>query len=1141
MRPVWEILHPYPEVEEGRVTEDSFVVSIGGIWEYLEHNLPANIDERYLDPEGFYRRTHFTEAMKELLSQVITRLNRGSAQSVHHLQVGMGGGKSHTLLLLYYMAKYKDKALPYLRREGIAEEVPNFRVAILDGSRISPTFGKSFPDGSKVLSLWGLLFKQLGIYDKFKEVDRLEEGPDVSMIREALAAEPTLILIDEITMYITNSTPRLASRIQAFLQALTAAVKESSGCAMVLATPIGVFPEALELVSNILTRYCTPTIIAAAREYKNIRKRALFTDDFDSITEETEEIAREYEAQYRQHLPQWAATSLTSIMDNYPFHPFVDRTLQRLKEHQAFQEVRDELRFLAGLIYSVWQHKEPDVYLITVGHADLEDQYVRGGTIAKVRDPIIVARFDTDLEERLVEIPGEIRETAKKVLATIVLNSLSGGSPLDRGVTRQDAVYALLTPESTPALIDEALNQIVKQLWFVNPLGDRYVFGQPNINKLIDDYVRKVETDQKLKGQWWDTIRSELVAWKDNALKQYHRKAREKQTDSLFDSENVIIWANRSDEIPDDKSIKLIFTDYIIPETAEPAEEKPISETHRVARSTSEACEAVRDLYASYGQKPRDYKNTVYFLVADKNLVEKNGPVSTAKQLLALQEMLRDREELKNLIGESGLNAIEQSRADMERDLRPSCVAAYQYLVYPSSGGLASIQLGEERRAVDQFLSLVEERLETQVKKILRETTPDALLDRYWPRGRDRIEVRDLIEGFYRRPEIEFITHRQVAESAIREALRSGDLAYTYQNEVYYNREPLLVDDHGILVRNPDVVTVSLEAIDDKRDPLRIRLLLDGKKEEFTPASLPDLKGISRTVRPTPPGELTFRGWLDGLQTEERTINWDQNKTLVLEYEREVIPPQEVELDVKAINTKTNIEMEVAVLVNGVSYQTPIAEKFPKGKRCEIRMATPSGMSFQGWSDGSRHLERTVTCDYNKVLIATFEPVTPGIEVLKWSGPLPEGVKRIHGLLDGSARYIKTELSADFDELTKNLGALLQLLKQPYIIDVQAHGGKVLGFEYLTVSAKASSEKQSGVRSCLTQLKSYLEEATLTLEKTEGDYTSMKELIRSEALNAIEKMNGDLSYEIHMLTDPTKKPEPTRTLKGLIDEFKRVS
>ena len=1148
MRPVWEVLHPYPEVEEGRVTEDSFVISIGGIWERLEYGLKVDVDPRYLDPEGFYRRTHFTDAMKQLIGDVVARLKGEPAQSIHHLKVGMGGGKSHTLLLLYFLSRYRDKAIHYLKREGIADDVPPFRVAVLDGSRLSVTFGKSFPDGSRVLTIWGLLFKQLGVYETFEDADRWEVGPDVSMIKEALAERPTLILIDEITLYVTNliSQRRLADRAQAFIQSLTTAVKETPGCALVVASPMGLYPEGLKLVSDVLGRYCSPTVIAAGREYKRIRKRAMYTDDFDAIAQEVEALAREYEACYRQHLPGRAAVSVEAITDNYPFHPFVDRTLYRLKVNTAFQQVRDELRFLAGLIYSVHRKRDPDTYLISVGDADLQDDYVRGGTITKLRDPILVARLDTDLEERLLEIPEGLRDPSKKVLATIVLNSLAGGSPMEMGVTREDAIYALLTPGSTPALIDEALKQIVRHLWFVNPVGDRYVFGQRNINKILDDYVRKVERDKSLRGRWWDLITSELSRWKTGAVKQYVKTAKDKGKPPLFESEDIQFWPNRSDEIPDDNSIKLIFTDYTLPLTSVISEEdltreeRTLSIRQRVASTPEEACDAVRDLYNTYGQTPRNYKNTVFFLVADRNLVEKNGPVGYTKQLMALEEMLKDREGLQTLIGEPGIKAVERLKADTIRDLRPSCVAAYRFLVYPSGGGLSALELGEERRAIEQFLTLVEERLDDQANKILRSMTTEALLDRYWPKRKERVEVRDLVEGFYRRPEIEVIESPKVVEDAVRKALRDGRIAYSYQNEVYYGREPLSVDGKGILVKNPEVITVTVEAVDEKGDILSVRLNVDGKKEAMTPTTIPDLRGVSKTIRPLIPTEMIFKGWRDGFQVEERTVNWDKSKTIVLQFEHVDILVAPVSIEVSAIDTKANTSLDVTVSIDGITYQTPAEASFPRGKRCSVKAATPKGMTFQGWSDGNSHLERVVFCEYDLILTAYFAPVTPGAEIIRWAGPIPDGVKNVETMLDRTAKHARVKFAVDYDTLSRSLGAMLQLMKQSYTIEVEASGGSSLGFQKLMVSAKAESDQKGSVRSCLTQLKGYLDAVAVKLEKTEEDYKPLNQLLSGDALEALEKIKGTMDYELHVLSDTTRKPEPQRTLKGLISEFKRV-
>ena len=51
LKTVWEVLHPYPEVAEGRVTEDSFVVSMGAIWEKLELGFKLEIDPDILMPK----------------------------------------------------------------------------------------------------------------------------------------------------------------------------------------------------------------------------------------------------------------------------------------------------------------------------------------------------------------------------------------------------------------------------------------------------------------------------------------------------------------------------------------------------------------------------------------------------------------------------------------------------------------------------------------------------------------------------------------------------------------------------------------------------------------------------------------------------------------------------------------------------------------------------------------------------------------------------------------------------------------------------------------------------------------------------------------------------------------------------------
>jgi hypothetical protein len=1131
LKPVWETLHPYPEVAAGNVTEDSFVVSMGAVWERLELGAKVDVDPRYLDPEGFYRRTHFTDSMRELLKAITSRMEGEKAQSIHNLQVGMGGGKSHTLLLLYYLSKHREKVLPFLKRENIADKVPQFRIAVIDGSRID-MFGKRYPDGTHIQTLWGMLFKALGVYPKYKEIDTLGQAPSVTTLKEALSAEPTLILIDEPTIYIQNimGNNRHIGVFQAFLQNLTTAVSETPGCALVVTAPTGIYEEARRLISEVLSRYCAPSIIATPREYKSVRRHALYTDDFEKLTTSIDNTARSYEELYRKNLPTRVATAQQTIRDNYPFHPFVDQTLSNLKENQTFQQIRDELRFLASLIYSVHKTKDPDAALISVGHARLEDGYVRGGTIGKLKNPILVSQLDTDLEERMQQIPEELRETARKALAIIVLNSLTTTGPQQQGVTEEEAKYALLTPQVNPALIPEALKEIRGKLWFVDLSGDRYVFGRTNINKLIDDYMRRVEKDPKLAGLWWNEIQKELNAWRDSALAAYRKQTVGKRP--LWDSRNLHVWVNRSDEVPDTTSLQLVLADYTVAANG--------SGRTRAASNPDEACDAVRDLYQNWGHTSRSYKNTVYFLVAGRPEDILSGPVRLAKELMALEAMEKDKDDLMVKVGEEGFNQIKLLRAQAKSNLAPSCPSAYQWLVYPSPSGLTAIQLGAERMLTENIPSIVEDRLRTVAKKIVDQISTDTLLDRYWPKGSKKAEVKNIVEGFYRRPEIEVITDRAVAEKAIQEAVAEGKAAYSYGSELIFKKPTGPLRDEGLVIRDPDVSNVVIRAEDEDGTPLPITIWIDKRETKATPSTIEDLVDRIHTVNPAVPEGLDFLGWADGSKELEREISWDRDAEYIIRCARKKKGEvEDVELTIVALNIKTGEYLDVTALIDGQPYKTQLPVLVEKNKQHSIRVETPKGMAFEKWSDGNLNQSRTIICDVDQHLQARFTPLTPGQRLISETKPVSEAVTDLQNLLSHQTREVKLTFTTGYTDCSKHIGALMMLHPQPYTIEFTASAEKGKPIETLRVSASANSEKQGELRSLLTQLRDYLDKAEITFTKKEQEFTPLRNMISEEALKQVSKMPGSLSYRLIAMED-TALPQPTRSLKSTLDEFKRV-
>ena len=1144
MKRVWEVLHPYREVVDGSVTEDSFVVTVGGVWERLELGRSVEVAPRYLDPEGFCRRTHFTEALRSIIQNVIRRLNGESVQSTYHLRVGMGGGKSHTLLLLYYLARNRDKVAPFLRQAGISHSIPKARVVVLDGMRVSPHFGFTYPDGTKVNTLWGLLLKQLGVYEAYRDLDSWKEAPTIPVLREVLSPEPTLILVDELTPYVAQVGDR-EDRIQAFLQALTAAVKETKGCALVVTTPIGVYEEAYRLIAPILDRYSKPMVLASGAEYKEIRRRTIFQDDFRALQESIARLAQEYGSYYATHLPNYAARAEETIPDNYPFHPFVDRTLLKLKNSEAFQEVRDELRFLAGLVYSVYRARPPDAYLITVGHAELTDQYVRAGTIAKLQNPILVNRVDDDLTRVKGTFEAELRQAGMRVLTTIVLNSLAAETPLQLGVTEEEVIYALLTPDLHPALLKKALAECGKKLWFVNLTDGRWVFGSPNLIKLIDDYIHKVERDRSLRGRWWDIIREELTRWKTSTYKYYLKDAKEK-VKPLFEEGNIYIWPVKSEEIPDDRCIKLIFLDYhlplasVIPEEYLSQDERATSIETRLASSHEEAVQAAKEFSENYGRSSRKYKNTVFLLVADKTLVEKNGPIKYAKQLLALNEMLKDREQLKPLIGDTGLTSIEQMREICIRDLQPSCVTVYRYLLYPSRDGLAAIELGEERRNLQGFLTMVESKLKTQAQKIIDVIDAESLLTRYWPHERPRLEVQELIDGFYRRPELELVSEEAAIERAIRSAIREGKLVYTYGHETYYKREPPKLEGSGVLLRDFKLITLHFEAVDEHDKPLNVPITIDNKSIMKTPFSLPDLSESTHTLVPEIPTDMVFDGWSDGIKEPMRTLTWDSERTLKLLLKSKGPPPPtpEVSLTLEAFEISKNQPLHVNLWLDGLQYRTPYRGKVAKDSTHEIRLERPPDLMFIGWSDQVDSLERKVVCDIDTALVAKFKPIE-GMELWEGSVKLSEAYDHFKQVMDRDVNQLRLVIKMDYTTYMKYSGSIGMLLRGSHEVTFTGAGGTKMGLKQFTVQAKGGSDKVEVMKSSLTQLRGYLETVEVTLNIRLEDHKPLREVVSEDALEALRSAEGLLEYRAQLRGTGLKEDRPKRTLEDLLESFKK--
>jgi len=129
MKPWREIAVPHQDVLVGTFQQAEFAADLMAVHQ-------GKADPTYQDPTAFFQRTFITEGMRLLLTSVAQRLNGGGGDPVMQLQTAFGGGKTHTMLAVYHLAKggYATKDLAgvssLLDQAGLAG-IPACRIAVL--------------------------------------------------------------------------------------------------------------------------------------------------------------------------------------------------------------------------------------------------------------------------------------------------------------------------------------------------------------------------------------------------------------------------------------------------------------------------------------------------------------------------------------------------------------------------------------------------------------------------------------------------------------------------------------------------------------------------------------------------------------------------------------------------------------------------------------------------------------------------------------------------------------------------------------------------------------------------------------------------------------------------------------------------
>ena len=714
MRPYHTIAVPDRDILEGRFEYSIFAADL---WEVVQGRAPVE----YRDREEFFRKTFITHGLETLLRVVERRLTGGGGDPVIQLQTPFGGGKTHSLIALYHKGQEWG--------EQFGAKVAVFSGQVLEGRD----------------RLWELLEEQLTGEVK---ILKGEVAPGRDRLMEVLkGAEPVLILIDELLLYLTKGAgvkigeSTMAAQTLVFLQELTEVMGLLERGVLVLAYPsqpeedlgeVGaLLLEKLKKVSGRVESIYTP--VEEWEISQLIRKRL-----FSSLDQrQMEKVVAEVVEQFRQEnlLPAGEHPSQyrERFRKSYPFLPEVVEILyNRWGSFPKFQRTRGVLRLLAMVIGDTKESPLPYISLadFNLSNPQIREELLR--VIGPEYNSVIGADItgpDAGAKRADLAVGDSYRglKLGTRTATTIFLYSFSGGER--KGATREEVKRVATTPANPASLVGEVLEELRSRLFYLQYRNDLYFFtNQPNLNQI--KLVKKANLDPE-------------------EVRELERRFLEKGVIPNSSPLKPFIWIEESREIPDTPEFKLV----ILPE---------------------EDLKFFEEVVTQRGELGRVYQNNIFFLVPEE--MERRQLEEELKEILVIGEILRDET----------LNLTPQQRRELEEELKlrrgkgkEGVRRAYRVLYLPREKGFRRILLPLPAVGVGGsipervFGELVKSGKEGGAEELLERVTPTMLLP-FIENG--EVEIKTIFEtGLRVRGEdnFRFLSLEGVVES-VKDGVREG-------------------------------------------------------------------------------------------------------------------------------------------------------------------------------------------------------------------------------------------------------------------------------------------------------------------------------------------------------------------------------
>lgn len=525
MKTIFDLCEPRDDVVRGRMPDEEFAADLAAV---IDDRAPRE----YADPAVFFQNTYPTKGLKTLLDTVCRRLSGqgGEHNSLIRLDTQFGGGKTHNLIALLHAARgmsgvtspdeFIDPGL--LPREEV-------RIAALDGENSDPANGVRLDERIVARSLWGEMAYRLAGRQGFERVRKSDEehiAPGVSTIEELFGGQPTLILLDEIAVYLRKVArvyPDQTDQFTAFIQALLKAVSATPNVALVFTLAVRtedqvakdayrseqqIAMQAFEEAESVIARKATQLNPTAEDETIDVLRRRLFDDvDLGAAHAVTEQYFDLWDRN-KNIMPAEAFNAETreQFRRGYPMHPELLNTLiEKTSSLATFQRTRGMLRLLARTVEHLWTERPDDSFAIHPHHIDPAFEKIRGELTTKLGQSGYAAALTSDV----AAVPGTSPAIAQHIdrtdfpgqppvtgylASTIFLHTLAYGENA-QGITAEWLRYSVCSPSIEPAVIEEARKRFVQEsLYLDDKPGSPLRFRtEPNLTQMIRKAATEVD------------------------------------------------------------------------------------------------------------------------------------------------------------------------------------------------------------------------------------------------------------------------------------------------------------------------------------------------------------------------------------------------------------------------------------------------------------------------------------------------------------------------------------------------------------------------------------------------------------------------------------------------------------------------